>query len=191
MTTGVPVPSFIAVLLVLGAAVAALDLVRRFAGSAMAWRSAPAIGLVAIFVSITHLPLPDPLGSGCGSPRTRPLLTPLRFVTGALRRWDADRTALEWLTDLTISSTALNLHACVVIGAALALCLRRWTTAVCLGIAMTGLIELSQLTAVFGLFECPWRQFEVDDLILNAAGVALGFVIARSAGLHPKIGTFR
>ena len=51
---------------------------------------------------------------------------------------------------------------------------------------MTGLIELSQKTAMFGLFACPWRQFDVDDLILNATGVALGFAVARLMGVRTQ-----
>lgn len=94
----------------------------------------------------------------------------------------------DWLTELTISATALNLHACFIIGAALAFCIRKAAAAVLCGMAMTGLIELSQLTGFFGIYGCVWRQFDLDDLILNTAGVAIGFTVARFAGIRPRHG---
>ena len=41
----------------------------------------------------------------------------------------------------------------------------------------TLLFEVTQLTAVFGLFSKPYRSFDIDDLFLNFAGAMLGYVI--------------
>ena len=41
----------------------------------------------------------------------------------------------------------------------------------------TLLFEVTQLTAVFGLFSKPYRSFDVDDLILNFAGAMLGYAL--------------
>ena len=41
----------------------------------------------------------------------------------------------------------------------------------------TLLFEITQLTAVFGLFSKPYRNFDVDDLICNFAGAMLGYVL--------------
>ena len=41
----------------------------------------------------------------------------------------------------------------------------------------TLLFEISQLTAVFGLFSKPYRSFDVDDLICNFAGAMLGYLL--------------
>ena len=41
----------------------------------------------------------------------------------------------------------------------------------------TLLFEVTQLTAVFGLFSKPYRSFDVDDLICNFAGAMLGYVV--------------
>jgi putative membrane protein len=30
---------------------------------------------------------------------------------------------------------------------------------------------------VFGFFECPYRLFDVDDLMLNTSGAVLGFLV--------------
>jgi glycopeptide antibiotics resistance protein len=40
-------------------------------------------------------------------------------------------------------------------------------------------VELTQLTGIWGLYPCPYRQFDVDDLILNTTGVVIGFALAR------------
>ena len=40
----------------------------------------------------------------------------------------------------------------------------------------TLLFEITQLTAVFGLFSKPYRSFDVDDLICNFAGAMLGYM---------------
>ena len=37
--------------------------------------------------------------------------------------------------------------------------------------------ELTQGAGVFGFFECPYRLFDVDDLMLNASGAVLGFLV--------------
>ena len=41
----------------------------------------------------------------------------------------------------------------------------------------TLLFEITQLTAVFGLFSKPYRSFDVDDLLCNFAGAILGYVL--------------
>lgn len=143
----------------------------------------PAVILIAVFIIITHLPWPGADWDGCGGSRARPLLTPFRFVDAIERRWSGGAPLQEWIMEFTVSSTALNLHACIVIGAALALCAQRWLTAAVTGMTMTVLVETSQLTGLFGIAPCPWRNFEVDDIILNGSGVLIGFALARIAGV--------
>lgn len=69
--------------------------------------------------------------------------------------------------------------------------LRRWfrrglgfTTAAGFGLSM--LFELTQLTALWGLYPMPYRSFDVDDLIANTAGAALGWALAPAIVLLPK-----
>ena len=151
----------------------------------------PAVILIAVFVVITHLPWPGPDWDGCGGRRGRLLLTPFRFIDAIGRRISQGAPLDEWVMEITVSATALNLHACLVIGAVLALCVHKWGTAALIGLVMTLLVETSQLTGLFGLAPCAWRNFEVDDLILNAAGVIIGFAIARFAGVRPLTGAKR
>lgn len=37
--------------------------------------------------------------------------------------------------------------------------------------------ELTQGADVFGFFECPYRLFDVDDLMLNTSGAVIGFLV--------------
>ncbi|MDO5731784.1 VanZ family protein [Corynebacterium sphenisci] len=46
------------------------------------------------------------------------------------------------------------------------------------GAATSALIEISQLTALFGLAPCRFRVADTSDLILNTAGAALGVAVA-------------
>lgn len=51
----------------------------------------------------------------------------------------------------------------------------RWWQALLIGFATTLMFETSQLTALFGTYDHPYRLFDVDDLILNTTGAMLGF----------------
>ena len=61
--------------------------------------------------------------------------------------------------------------------------------ALAMALGLTLFIETAQLTALFGLYPCPYRQFDVDDLILNVAGILAGFALAR--GMTGMAGTPR
>ena len=47
-----------------------------------------------------------------------------------------------------------------------------------LGFAMSLLIETTQGTGVWHLYDCPYRLFDVDDLIVNTAGATLGSLVS-------------
>ncbi len=56
---------------------------------------------------------------------------------------------------------------------------------VILGLIISLCIECSQLTGIWGLYEYSYRLFDVDDLIWNTSGSAVGWVIAAKA--FPKL----
>ena len=71
--------------------------------------------------------------------------------------------------------------------------LRRWfgrgllsTTAI--GFAMSLAFEIAQYTALFGFFECTYRQFNVDDLMANTGGAILGWLLAPLLFVVPRRG---
>lgn len=71
--------------------------------------------------------------------------------------------------------------------------LRRWfgkgfliTTAI--GFTMSLAFEVTQLTGIYGLYDCPYRQFNVDDLFANTTGAALGWLVAPLVFFIPRPG---
>jgi glycopeptide antibiotics resistance protein len=52
-----------------------------------------------------------------------------------------------------------------------------WKMALAIALATTAMFELSQITGLFWLYPCPYRTFDVDDLILNATGAMLGYYV--------------
>jgi glycopeptide antibiotics resistance protein len=73
----------------------------------------------------------------------------------------------------------LNLLVCLPIGALLFPYVERVRTAATAGLTLSLAVELTQLTGTWGLFPCPYRKFDADDLLLNTIGVALGFLAAQ------------
>ncbi len=55
---------------------------------------------------------------------------------------------------------------------------RRWWQALIMGFALSLFFEISQITGLFGLYEHPYRLFDVDDLITNSTGALLGFFVS-------------
>jgi glycopeptide antibiotics resistance protein len=51
----------------------------------------------------------------------------------------------------------------------------RWRLTFAIALATTATIELSQITGLFEMYPCPYRTFDVDDLILNTAGAMVGY----------------
>lgn len=52
----------------------------------------------------------------------------------------------------------------------------RWALLIGFGTSLA--IELTQVTAVWGLFPCNYRLFDVDDLLANTLGAVIGFMAA-------------
>jgi glycopeptide antibiotics resistance protein len=53
-----------------------------------------------------------------------------------------------------------------------------WKRALGLGFVLSLFYEVTQVTGIYGLYNCPYRIFDVDDLILNSIGALVGFLIA-------------
>ncbi|UNK18389.1 VanZ family protein [Paenibacillus sp. N3/727] len=54
----------------------------------------------------------------------------------------------------------------------------KWLYATLIGFGVSLFFEITQLTALYGLFKCPYRIFDVDDLLTNTTGTLLGFLLA-------------
>lgn len=142
----------------------------------------PAAGLVlcALFVIFLGLhPFPDPAQLDCSAGGRQPRLRPFAYVPEFARLWQAKAPPMAWVRNLTVSSTVMNVVFFALLGALAARLLRSARAAFLLGLGVSLFIEIAQLTALFGLYPCPYRNFDVDDLILNALGVMAGFLVFR------------
>ncbi|QNK87903.1 VanZ family protein [Sporosarcina sp. resist] len=54
----------------------------------------------------------------------------------------------------------------------------KWFYVIFIGFGVSLFFEITQLTGVFGIFTCPYRLFDVDDLMANTLGTFLGFLFA-------------
>lgn len=130
-------------------------------------------------VSLIVFPLPkDP--SQIVEIAQTPQLHPLHFVEQIRETTDfswADRST--WGPTLKARAAYeayFNVLLTVPLGAYLCYLFRcRWWMALLIGMATTLLFETSQLTGLFGIYDHPYRLFDVDDLILNTTGTMLGF----------------
>lgn len=130
-------------------------------------------------ISLIVFPLPkDP--SQIVEIAQTPQLHPFHFVEQIRETTDfswADRST--WGPTLKARAAYeayFNVLLTVPLGAYLCYLFRcRWWMALLIGMATTLLFETSQLTGLFGIYDHPYRLFDVDDLILNTTGTMLGF----------------
>lgn len=168
------------------ATVLILGLARAWRGPA-ALRAVPVVLATAFFVFLTQHPFPVVAGMDCPMARAVPQLRPFHFMDTVAVLRDRGTGLAGWLGNKTIAAVVMNVLVCAVIGAALARHATRLRIAALFGAVLTLSVELSQLTGVWGLFPCAYRQFNVDDLMLNMLGVTTGFALARRFGIGPRL----
>ncbi|WP_138470112.1 VanZ family protein [Poseidonocella sp. HB161398] len=139
--------------------------------------------LFAVFLGLS--PFPDPAALDCTGGGPAPILRPFAFLDTYRRLWAAGRPLEAWLSNRGAVSAPMNAVLFAPIGLALAWRGggRRAALAWALGLPL--FIELAQLSALFGLYPCRYRHFEVDDLILNGAGILAGHALGQ--GLSRKL----
>lgn len=135
--------------------------------------------------ALVLLPLPDPASLRHPVPAN---LVPFQWWTDmmiALGKSDGGWRAL--LTNAPLLIRVFNVALTIPFG----IYLRRWfrrgllfTTVAGFGLSLA--FELTQLTALWGLYPMPYRSFDVDDLIANTAGAALGWALAPAIVLLPQ-----
>jgi glycopeptide antibiotics resistance protein len=151
----------------------------RVSGSQRMVRAWPTVFAILFFVVLTQHPFPNSATLDCPVRYTEPQLIPFDFLQRVAQRWSRAVSTMRWLRGPWLLAPLMNLVLCAIIGAMLARHHLRAGTAVLSGFGLSLTVELTQLTGLWGLYPCPYRQFDIDDLILNTAGVALGFVLVR------------
>ncbi|AMB60170.1 VanZ family protein [Microterricola viridarii] len=161
----------------------------RRRGGLSPWRI---VGWAALLVyalaiwSYTLLPVPDAAGYSCAGVQLDPLqaLTDIRsFDTGGPRALLTNPAVLQLLFNVLLFMP-LGFLVRILFG-------RGVIVATSLGLGVSLLVEVTQLTGIWGLYRCAYRLFDVDDLITNTVGALLGsllavaFVRRRGSGERP------
>ncbi|WP_051712729.1 VanZ family protein [Actinoalloteichus caeruleus] len=90
------------------------------------------------------------------------------------------------VTDADFQQFAMNIALFVPLGMFLRHMFRRGVVAtLAIGVATTLFVEFTQLTGNWFVYPCPYRLFDVDDLIANAVGTGVGVVLAPLLRLVP------
>jgi glycopeptide antibiotics resistance protein len=124
------------------------------------------------------LPLPD--DNVCLLREVSAQLQPFRWISDTVAWGERQSVSgLELLLSPPVVVRVLNVLLLVPLG----VFLRRWWgvrfwPSVAIGFAVSLSFELTQWTGVWGWYDCAYRMFDVDDLIANTAGAALGWAIA-------------
>lgn len=150
---------------------------------ARVWAQASLLLYLMCAWALVLMPFPDNACARDVSPQLEP------FDWWSLARAQSSNRA-ELLTNPNVVMFVFNIALLFPLG----VYMRRWFGR---GIVLTGLLgfalsvafELMQLTANLALFACPYRQFNVDDLMANTAGAVLGWIVAPLIPLIPRRGS--
>lgn len=163
---------FFGTALALGAA-ATLTLALLWRGIRGTWPGRAELALALATLTVVFLalhPFPAPDAVICKPVKLRPFA----FLEPYARLAAAGAPPRVWLSDLGVVSAPMNFVLFALIGALFARVRPGLGAAALFAVALSGGIETAQITGLFGLYPCPYRQFDVDDLILNIAGVLAG-----------------
>lgn len=131
-------------------------------------------------LTYTMLPLPEPGSYECVAPRFAPgasVADIAEFDTSSVR---------ALVTNPAVLQIAFNVLLFLPLGFFTRLLWGRGVLATTLiGLGISLFIETSQLTGLWGLYDCAYRLFDVDDIIVNTTGGLLGALLAALLRLRP------
>ena len=137
--------------------------------------------LCAFFLTI--LPLPELTANFCEvrSQISHIQLKPFRFVTDiVVKDWVFLRhfNLISILESFVFLQVFFNFLLLMPLGFFLRYYFRTsFKLASLIAIATTSSFEITQITGIYGVYPCPYRFFDVDDLILNASGAMVGYLV--------------
>nr|WP_233167422.1 VanZ family protein [Paenibacillus roseus] len=108
---------------------------------------------------------------------------PFHFIQDMIRetRIVSDEPSTYWrlFQDRAFWQVALNVVLVIPFGMFMRYYFRtRWLTCLTASFSLSLFFEITQVTALYGFFDYPYRLFDVDDLIMNTLGGMAGFVLA-------------
>ncbi|EOW9530146.1 VanZ family protein [Bacillus cytotoxicus] len=110
-------------------------------------------------------------------------LVPFTFVSDFLKEtkviWNQPATYLAALKERSFLQAAFNAILLLPLGVYLRYYFRRnFIQTLCIVFLTSLFFEITQITGFYGMYNCPYRLFDVDDLILNTTSGVIGFWIA-------------
>ncbi|TPG67889.1 VanZ family protein [Brevibacillus laterosporus] len=110
-------------------------------------------------------------------------LQPFSFVQDFVKEtslvWSKPATYLSALRERAFLQAAFNFLLLLPLGVFVRYFFKKgWRFALGVGFAASLFFELTQLTALYGIYTCPYRLFDIDDLMLNTLGAVTGFFLA-------------
>ncbi|MCB9459045.1 MAG: VanZ family protein [Anaerolineaceae bacterium] len=150
----------------------------RFVG----WRMTVVYAFIFFLMSayaLVLLPLPDITPGFCTTygHMTTPQLEPFSFVRN-IGGYLADHSLLETLQSFVFLEVFFNFLLLLPLGFLLRYLFQMELKTVAVIAFLVSLsFEVTQLTAIYGLYPCPYRLFSVDDLIMNTLGAIVGYLI--------------
>lgn len=153
------------------------------------WRSVIVASLLFYLMTayfLVILPLPD-VRENCAdlANTVYAQLQPFKFIDDIQREtgviWSSPSSWLVLLRARSFYQVIFNVFLLLPLGVYLRYFINdrsKWYYALMLGFFVSLFFEITQRTALFGYFECPYRLFDVDDLMMNTLGSSLGFFLA-------------
>lgn len=154
------------------------------------WASIVAFSFIFYLLSalfLVLLPLPDTRNTCALQPpdTVHYSLTPFSFITDTINSskiiWTQPATYMQIFKQSAFLQAAFNILLLLPLGVYLRYFFQNkhyWKRALGLGFGLSLFFEITQVTGIYGIYNCPYRIFDVDDLILNSAGALFGFLIA-------------
>nr|WP_228046748.1 VanZ family protein [Saccharopolyspora sp. HNM0983] len=131
------------------------------------------------------VPFPQVSPGFCARHGTTPQWAPLRFLDDMVRSPASDGLAAV-LRDPALTQILLNVALFVPFGMLVRhLGGRSVPAAALLGAGVSLFVESTQGTGIWFLYPCPYRLFDVDDLLANGSGALLGALLAPLLRLVP------
>ncbi|WP_274648483.1 VanZ family protein [Paenibacillus humicola] len=127
--------------------------------------------------------LPFPVSRHNQPPEAYAQWIPLDFIQDILRETSVvpsrPSTYLHLFRERAFLQAMFNIWLLVPFGLFLRYYFRAgWVACLLCSFGLSLFFEVTQVTGIYGLFDYPYRLFDVDDLLLNTSGGMLGFVIA-------------
>lgn len=138
-------------------------------------------------VYLVILPLPDSIHNSPPEAESYAQWIPFHFVADIARetgaKLDSPATYVRLLTERAFVQVLFNVLLTVPFGMFMRHYFRtRWAVCLLGTLLLSLFFEITQVTGIYGIFDYPYRLFDVDDLMTNTAGGMLGFVLAEWLG---------